>query len=219
MSFLADLRYSARGFTRTPGIMLALVLTIALGIGSNASCMDSSGDWSHAIFPSRRRRGRVVVRAGCPAHGCRPALVRRLSVAREISATHSNGSAPPASRRATIVRGDRRRSIGRHRHARARQSAPTPTGAMASSSAISCGRPSSMPGLRFAARLIRIDGVESRVDGVAPEWLEGLYSAEPSTSGCRCARPRSRDRSRHPERSGFSGGCGLACQSTRRRPC
>ena len=36
MSFLADLRYSARGFTRTPGVTLALMLTIALGIGSNA---------------------------------------------------------------------------------------------------------------------------------------------------------------------------------------
>src|SRR5437870_2478186 len=34
---LADLRYSARSLTRTPGLALTLLLTIALGIGSNAS--------------------------------------------------------------------------------------------------------------------------------------------------------------------------------------
>src|SRR3954470_19702104 len=37
MSLLADLRYSARSFARTPGSSAALALTIALGIGSNAS--------------------------------------------------------------------------------------------------------------------------------------------------------------------------------------
>src|SRR5256885_15343305 len=34
---LADLRYSARSLARTPGLALTLLLTIALGIGSNAS--------------------------------------------------------------------------------------------------------------------------------------------------------------------------------------
>jgi len=33
----ADLRYSARTLTRTPGLSLTLLLTIALGIGSNAA--------------------------------------------------------------------------------------------------------------------------------------------------------------------------------------
>ena len=37
MAVLTDLRYSVRSLTRTPGVALALVLTIALGIGSNAS--------------------------------------------------------------------------------------------------------------------------------------------------------------------------------------
>src|SRR5688572_3781171 len=32
-----DLRYSARRLTRTPGLAVALVLTIAMGIGSNAA--------------------------------------------------------------------------------------------------------------------------------------------------------------------------------------
>ena len=36
MGVLADLRYSARSLRRTPGLTLALLLTIALGIGSNA---------------------------------------------------------------------------------------------------------------------------------------------------------------------------------------
>src|SRR5262249_57184316 len=33
------LRYSARSFTRAPGLALALLVTIALGIGSNASVL------------------------------------------------------------------------------------------------------------------------------------------------------------------------------------
>lgn len=37
MAVLNDLRYSARSLTRTPGVAVALVLTIALGIGSNAA--------------------------------------------------------------------------------------------------------------------------------------------------------------------------------------
>ena len=37
VGFPADLRYSARSFLRTPGLTAALLLTIALGIGSNAS--------------------------------------------------------------------------------------------------------------------------------------------------------------------------------------
>src|SRR2546427_5894790 len=37
LAFLSDLQYSARGLTRSPGVALALVLTIALGIGSNAA--------------------------------------------------------------------------------------------------------------------------------------------------------------------------------------
>lgn len=39
MSVVAELWYSARSLTRTPGLALALVLTIALGIGSNASVL------------------------------------------------------------------------------------------------------------------------------------------------------------------------------------
>src|SRR5215510_6264743 len=35
--FLKDLRYSARTLARSPGVAFALVLTIALGIGSNAA--------------------------------------------------------------------------------------------------------------------------------------------------------------------------------------
>ncbi|MGH9627638.1 MAG: FtsX-like permease family protein [Bryobacteraceae bacterium] len=35
IGFLRDLRYSARGLARTPGVTLALLFTIALGIGSN----------------------------------------------------------------------------------------------------------------------------------------------------------------------------------------
>ena len=37
MTFLTDLRYSLRSLTRTPGLTLSLLLTIALGIGSNVS--------------------------------------------------------------------------------------------------------------------------------------------------------------------------------------
>ena len=39
MSILADLRYSAKSFARTPVLTLALLLTIALGIGSNAAVL------------------------------------------------------------------------------------------------------------------------------------------------------------------------------------
>jgi hypothetical protein len=37
MAVWADLRYSATSLTRTPGLALTLLLSIALGIGSNAS--------------------------------------------------------------------------------------------------------------------------------------------------------------------------------------
>ena len=36
---LADLKYSARGFARAPGLTVALLFTIAVGIGSNAAVL------------------------------------------------------------------------------------------------------------------------------------------------------------------------------------
>ena len=37
MAFIRDLRVALHSFLRTPGLALAVVLTLALGIGANAS--------------------------------------------------------------------------------------------------------------------------------------------------------------------------------------
>ena len=76
--FLKDLQYSARTLARSPGVALALVLTIALGIGTNAAVhgfvrglmrpppgtIERAVDIKANRVPSSRTRSVAGVRAG-----------------------------------------------------------------------------------------------------------------------------------------------------------
>ena len=81
MAAWADLRYSARSLARTPGLTLTLLLTIALGIGSNAAVVGFIRGLVTRDLPLPGLETVVSVFAQGRAGRARPGLVRGLPVA------------------------------------------------------------------------------------------------------------------------------------------
>ena len=174
MAVLTDLRYSVRSLTRTPGVALALVLTIALGIGSNASVF---GFVRGSITPNLPLPGieRVVSLFARDAQDAfSPISVEQYSALKTYSEVFSSIAAVRESQ-ATVVLGDRSSIMP--------VAAATPALADLFKFPLSDGVVISDRMWRndFGARAdtvgerIRIDGVDTRVAGVAPAWLDGLY--------------------------------------------
>jgi len=171
---LADLRYSIRSFTRTPGLALTLLLTIALGIGSNASV--------HGFV-------RGLITRGLPLAGIDPivSLFARdaqdaagplsyegyLSLQRHLDTFEWLGAAREAQ--TSITLGERPSVMT--------VAAVTPELADLLHLSLDEGVVIShrVWQIEFGAdadvggTTLRIDGVEARVAGVAPAWLESLY--------------------------------------------
>jgi putative ABC transport system permease protein len=174
MAVWADLRYSARSLTRTPGLALTLLLTIALGIGGNASVV---GFVRGLVVPDLPLPGidKVVslfARDAQDAFG--PVSYEGyLSVKAHSDAFELLGAARES--RGGIVL-DGRSSV-------MAVAALTPECAdlfqlplgegVVISRRVWQSQLGARPGIR--GEPIRIDGVDARVAGVAPEWLEGLY--------------------------------------------
>jgi len=171
---LRNLRYSARSFRRTPAITVLLVVTIAVGVGSNASVhgfirglitRDMPALATDRVFSLYARQGENDVGAlsiddflwlKTNAHA-----FAWLGAARELQST--------------IHLGDREDVLS--------VTAVTPPVARLLGLSLAGGvvisrelwentfeRRATIVGER-----IRIDGQDARVGGVAPEWLEGLY--------------------------------------------
>ena len=173
VAVLADLRYSARSFRRAPGLALALLLSIALGIGSNASVLgfvrglvtrDLPLPGIDTIVSLFARDGRdafgPVSYEGYQSLKAERGVFEWLGAARESQAS--------------IVLGDRSSVMS--------VAAVTPE--LADLLQLSLG-----DGVVVSHRVwrnefaeawirgerIRIDDVDTRVANVAPEWLDGLY--------------------------------------------
>jgi putative ABC transport system permease protein len=171
---LADLRYSAKSLARTPALTLALLLTIALGIGSNA-----------AVFGFVR--GLVARDVPLPdsdrlislfAHDGRDTLgpvsyEQYLSLKSDVGTFQSLGAARE-SRDIVLVDG---RPTTMSVAAISPELAELLQLPLRDGAVVSHRARSNEFGGKATVRgePIRVAGVDTGVAGVAPEWLEGLY--------------------------------------------
>jgi predicted permease len=175
MGLTADLRYSARSFARTPGFTAALLLTIALGIGGNASVYGFVRGLIVRDIPLTAV-DRFVSLYGRDARGDASPLsyIDYLSLEKDRASFEWLGLARESQ--GSIVRGDRSAIVA--------VAAVSPD--LAASLNLSFDE-----GVVISHRLwatefesastvrgeaIRIDDLDARVGSVAPEWFEGLYA-------------------------------------------
>ncbi len=171
VSLRADVRYSARSFARTPGFTAALLLSIAVGIGGNASV--------HGFVRGLIARDsplaaddRLVSLFGRDAHrDASPMLYEDyLAIAGEREAFEWIGVARESQ--TTIVRGDQSTimAVAAVSHDLAvLLTLSFDKGAVA-------GHRLWQTDFHGVQAEIGIDGVAGRVGSAAPEWLEGLYA-------------------------------------------
>jgi len=175
MAVWADLRYSARSLARTPGLTLTLLLTIALGIGGNASVVGFV---------------RGLVTRDLPVPGIETVVA--------LFARDAHEGFGPVSYDGYLslkARGEPFEWLGAVRESQS----GTLVGSRSAVMAVATVTPevADLLGLSLdegvvlshrawqdefgssadvRGELIRIDGFETRVAGVAPESLEGLYA-------------------------------------------
>ena len=214
MSVWADLRYSAKSLARTPGVTLALLLTIALGIGGNASVFGFI-------------RGLVTRDLPLPGIDTVVSLFARDAqdalgpVSYDAYLSLKTGlRRVRVGRRRPRVAGHRRHRRPRVGHVRGRGDArgrgPLPPPARRR-------RGHQPPRVaervwRQGRRARRGDPHRRRDTSAWPASRRSgskvCISAAPSTSGCRCGRHRFRGPIAAAAPSGRSGGCARACRPT-----
>jgi putative ABC transport system permease protein len=174
LAVLTDLRYSVRSLTRTPGTALALLLTIALGIGSNASVFGFIRGSVAPNLPLHGIESVVSLFARDAQDAFSPVSYERyLSLKTETDVFESVGAARES--RGSIAIGDRT-SI---------TSIAAVTPELTDLLHLSLGdgvvisdrvwQNDFGAGVEVRGDRIRVDGVDTRVAGVAPAWLAGLY--------------------------------------------
>ena len=179
MSLASDLRYSVRSFARTPGAAAALVLSIALGVGSNAAVHGFvRGLIAHdSPLTANERLASVFAREGDRATGMMSYEDFVSLTARGRGVFEWVGALRDSQR--MVLVGDRSRIV--------------PVAAATADIAHLLDLPlegGAVISHRFAVaefgeatrargqRLV-IDGSTMRIAGVAPETLEGLYAERP----------------------------------------
>ncbi len=175
VTVLQGLRYSARSFARTPGVTVALLLTIALGIGANAAVYGFVRGLIARDSPLTAVDRLVSLFARDAQRAAGPLSYDEYLTLSQDRATFEWLGAARESQ-STLVQHDRSSIVS--------VAAVTPDLAALFGIPIEKGIVLShrlwhaefgaTPDVRGEA--IRIDGVEARVGGVAPEWLDGLYA-------------------------------------------
>jgi ABC-type lipoprotein release transport system permease subunit len=173
---LFNLRYSLRSFLQRPGLALALLFTIALGVGSNVTVQGFVQGLTRPTV-SMESLDRVVSVFGQEAGGETVPLSypEYLSAKRRHDAFEWLGAARVSQGTITL----------------AGQTAIVPVAAVTSNLARFLGLPLGK-GVVISHRIwqgefgakadvgeIRINSVAARVGGVAPDWLEGIYRDRP----------------------------------------
>jgi len=175
LEFLAStLRYSARSFPRTPLITAALVATIAVGVGSNAAVQGFNRGLIARDMPSVETERVVSVFTRYANGEVAPLSVDELAaLKRRTDAFEWLGAAREFQGSVELKDQEDVMAIA----------AVTPPvarlfGLSLANGAIISHRlwESALQGrAEIRGELIRIDGRDTRVGGVAPAWLDGLY--------------------------------------------
>ena len=177
-SLLFSFRYSARSFTRMPGLALALLFTIALGIASAVS-VHGFGRGLTNPPSSRGSLDRIVSVFGRDANGeSGPLSTQQYRYAESRRDVFQWLGAARVSPGTVTLAG---------------QTALVPVAAAASNLAEAFGLALD-DGVVISRRIwqrefaskadirgaeIQINGVSTRVSGIAPDWLEGIYRDRP----------------------------------------
>lgn len=179
---LADLRYSARGLARTPGLSAALFLTIALGVGGNAMVYGFIRGSLHRTSAVRAPENLVSIFQHDPAGGFLPLSAAQLgAISSDVHAFESVGA----------LREDHDDIAFNGVSSSALVAAVTPQllpmlGATRAHVAVGdvlvsrrlwvdvFGGPR-----RFVGEPLLVNGRAYRIAGIAPDQLEGLYAGRP----------------------------------------
>ena len=174
MSIVADLKYTIRSFRRAPALTAALLLTLAIGIGSNAVVLGFIRGLVGSELPLPGIDTLVSVFSRDASDGFGPmslddvhALKGHADVFAVVGAVRESQAAVSASGRPSVV--------------------PIATATPEVFDLLGMPRPDGiivsdrfwrveMDGRSDAVgQSIRVDGVDRRVAEVAPAWLDGLY--------------------------------------------
>ena len=171
----ADLRYSVRTLTRSPGLSLTLLLTIAIGIGGNAAIAGFVRGLVTRDLPLPDVDRMVSVFARDAQDGFSPMsydAYRSLGTAADVF--ESLGAARVSRSSVTLDGRSSVLSVASITPQLASLFQLSPAGGFVISHRIWQSEFGGKADLQD--RLISVDDTRSRVAGVAPEWLEGLYA-------------------------------------------
>ncbi|HSC28693.1 MAG TPA: ABC transporter permease, partial [Vicinamibacterales bacterium] len=178
MAAWSDLRYSARSLTRAPGFAVALWLTIALGIGANASVRGFIRGSVDRGVPLSDVEGAVSLFARGSGDTFGPVSYDDyLLLKAQLSELELLGAVRELHRHVDI---DGRSSIMAVA-AVTREVAELLNLSLDDGVVVSdrVRRSELYRKARVHGEPVRIDGIDTRVAGVAPDWLEGLYAGRP----------------------------------------
>ena len=175
---LKELWYSARSLAWTPGPSLALLLTIGLGVGGNASIDGFSRGLTTVDLPLQDLDTLVSLYSLDAHHSAGPLSFDDYLSLEDPGTHHSRNSAPSANHSRTS------RSWNGRSPCRSRKSLPDVANLLGLSlddgAAISARVWEAEAGsANVYDRTIRIGGAETQVKSVAPAWLDGLYVSRP----------------------------------------
>lgn len=174
MAVWADFRYSARSLTRTPGLVLTLLLTIALGIGGNASVVGFVRGLVTRDLPLPGIDTVVSLFARDSQNAFGPlSYDGYLSLRAQRDAFDSLGAVRESQNSVDLAGRSSVMSVAAMTPECADLLHLSPGEGVVISHRVWQNELGGRADVR--GELIRIDGVQTHAAGVAPEWLEGLY--------------------------------------------
>jgi putative ABC transport system permease protein len=174
MAVWADLRYSARSLTRTPALALTLLLTIALGIGSNASVVGFVRGLVTRDLPIRGLETVVSLFARDAQNAFGPLSYEAyLSLKAQRDAFESLGAARESQSSIGLDGRSAVMAVAEVTPEVAELFDLPPGEGIVLSHRVWQTEFGARAGVR--GERIGVNGVETPVAGIAPDWLEGLY--------------------------------------------
>jgi len=177
MAFLIDLRYSIRSLARSPAFTLTLVLSIAVGIGSNAVVFGFVNGFASRPLPIPEVDRVVSIFERDAQDGYGPISFADLEQLGTVSAFETIGAIRSSVATVTVDGRSSLMPVAAMTPGFLRVLDPSlsfPANGAVISHRLWRDALHSRPNVR--GETIAIDGLGSAIAGVAPEWLEGLYA-------------------------------------------